>query len=118
MVLTMVAEGRADQRCIRTIQDLYRKYAGCELTTQEVVEEARLAAQAGASVCQYVSRIEPRLGREGKALIARAVFLVAAVGEGPHPAQMAQLKQLPAALRIPEAEFRRCIDEAVEGESA
>ena len=78
LVLMMLADGVLDPAEMRTICEVFERVTDCELTEADLMAEVEAARASQVTVELYVRSLLGRLNHEGKDMVIRAAFLVAA----------------------------------------
>lgn len=81
MLEMMLADGRTDDREVQAIQRVYRQLTGSEISVQEVHTRAQEARQRQQSVTVELERIAEGLNDNGKEMVIKAAYLVAAADD-------------------------------------
>lgn len=112
MVLTMLADDRANPEELGVLARVYFQLAQRELTETEIQADIRQARAAKVEAATYAKAIASRRSAEEKDWILRGAFLIAAAQGDLPPARGEQLRKLLTALGVTEDRFRQIVEDA------
>ncbi len=110
MVLTMLADDRADEAEIGILRQVYRRLAHSDLSETDIQRDLQQARKARVDAATYCRAGAPRRPEEEKDGIVRGAFLISTANGELSPERLAQLKLIPTALGVPEERFRRIVE--------
>ena len=105
MVLMMLADGVIEMSEIQSIQDIYQRLAGKDLTEADIRTEAVIAQEEGLSVHDYLGRLLGSLNDSGKEMVVKAAYMVAASDGDIPEEEMQLLRDVGKALEMTDAHF-------------
>jgi hypothetical protein len=110
LVMVGIADGVLDPRELWTIQQVFAQLTKRQIGEPEIRAEIDAAARDQRPLAGFLAGLAPRLNPQGKAMVIRAAYQVAAAdGVFPHE-EWQRLTEIAWALQIEPAEFRRIID--------
>lgn len=110
MVMMMMADGKIEAGEMETIQTVYEKIGGKPLSEQTILDEAEQVRTAGKTVTDYVKNLVGSLNPEGRELVLKSAFFVAAADGVFQDEEKEMLSELAHALQIQPGRFQEIID--------
>ena len=111
MVMMCLADGVVDDEEIETIKQVYGRIAKREISDDEVSDEIVEAMQSSATVHDYLRGVVGRINDQGKEMIVKAAFFVAAADGEFQDEEQELLADIGEALELRPAHLNRIIDE-------
>ena len=115
MVLMMMVDGDIDDEEIRVIRDLYVELGGAPLTEAQVRAEIGAASSDGLGVGDFLGGMAGTLNDNGKEMVVKAAFAVAAADGVFAEEEMALLGEISQALLMTPAHYRGVLAELQDG---
>ncbi len=113
MVLMMLADGVIEMSEIQSIQEIYERLAGKQLTEADIRTEAAIAQEEGLNVHDYLGRLLGSLNDAGKEMVVKAAYMVAAADGDIPEEEMQLLRDVGKALEMTDAHFNGVLQSMV-----
>jgi DnaJ-domain-containing protein 1 len=110
MVLMMLADGVVDDGEIEVIRTVYEKLTAVELTDADVQHEIDAAQSDGAGIDAYLAQMAGFLNDQGKEMVVKGAFLVAAADGEFQEEEQQLLVQIGKTLQMSPAHLKGVID--------
>ncbi len=111
MVMMMMADGVIEAEEMDTIRTVYEKLSGKKVSDEELLDEVELVRTEGKTVSDYVRHLVGKLNPEGRELVLKAAFFVAAADGVFQDEEKVMMRQLAKTLQIRAARFEQIRDE-------
>lgn len=110
MILMMLADGVIEPEEVRAIQITFKRLAKIELSAEEVEQEVQLAKKDGRGITEFLSVLALVLSKEGKAMIIKAAYLIAASDGALHDDEKVLILNIARCLQMDKSEMQRAIN--------
>ncbi|MEE9382649.1 MAG: TerB family tellurite resistance protein [Nannocystaceae bacterium] len=111
MIAMCLADGDVDDSEVKTIQSVYAKLAGDQLPLARLRAEIEAAKSSRRCVIEYLGEVALRLNDEGKELVLRCAFLVAAADGEFANEERHFLAEIAKALGVSKAHLQAIVEE-------
>ena len=109
MILMMLADGVIQPEEVRAIQSTFKRLAKTELSAEEVNQEVQLAKSDGRGLTEFLSVLALVLSKEGKAMIIKAAYLIAAADGALHEDEKVLILNIARCLQMDKTEMQSAI---------
>jgi tellurite resistance protein len=114
MIEMMLADGVIDADEITTIQDIYEQLSGQKLTMADIKKDIHKAEQQKAGLEKALAEVAPALNDEGREMVIKATFLVAAADGEFDESEIELLLKIGIGLGMSPAHIKASIDEMMQ----
>jgi tellurite resistance protein len=111
MILMMLADGEIGDSEIQSIQQIYSEISGSQISQSDVRKEIAIAYQENLPVTDYLKRVSPYLNDNGKELVLRSAFIVAAADGVLQKEERKLLTEIAQAIQMSPSHFRGVLAE-------
>lgn len=109
MVLMMLADGDIRAEEIGAIQAVYKHLADVELSEQDVEREVYMAKSDGRSIEQFLMVLSAVLSDEGKEMIIKAAYMVAAADGELHTKEKQLIDTVASCLQVEQDRLKQTL---------
>ncbi len=114
MVRMMLADGVVDEEEVASIQGIYSHLTGQEISVEEIREEGSDIQASQRDICSMVRQLASSLNDNGKAMVIKAAFLVAAADGEFHDQEKALITDLAHAMSMSDAVLKATINDMLQ----
>ncbi len=114
LVVIVAADNVVSEEELAAVRDFARQNDQPDISTDQILHEAATVRQSNMDLLQYIRYVSQQLSSEDKELLVRHAFLAATAGGELSPSRQDLLRNLPAAVDIPESRFREIVARAAE----
>lgn len=114
LVVIVAADNQVTEDELQAVRDFAQAHRLPEVSREQILREAAAVRQSEMNVLEYISHVAEQLSDEDKDLLVQHAFLAATAGGDLSGSRQEILKNLPAAIGVPEWRFRNVIEQAAD----
>jgi len=114
MIGMLLADGHIDDQEVTELQQIFEDLAKVEVTEQDLREEIANIQAKGINTLELASDLAGELNDNGKEMVVRSAYRIAAADGSVDPTEMDFLHQLATALQLSSAHLKGIMAESIE----